>query len=546
MTATVRYLSPLVWSSVPATTGVRQAAPVVWTQNFPSAAIRQAVPVVWSQQAVLAYVRNIQAVQWIISPTPLQFRKAQALQWTQDVNILTFRKAQALQWTQDSLAMKMRALQAVLWVTLPTQGSVRQLNAYTLQQSSTQGAVRQINGYTLQLNRKPPITGGLAGLWPLIVADASIALVQSQLSVSAPFADSSQSGCNTGVTVAPLGALLNQYSGHANLYYNRRSFADAFLISGTQWLLGTITTATTIRALLSSINSAYAIALDPTDVNDGPVPAGTTQLTLTAATTSYVFQPGTTVLLMNTVALTTAISNVNLPGFAGAGGVGGPAGKTAVLMHFDGANNSTTFTDVVGNIATASGGAVISTSAPKIGSASASFPSGTAVVTIPSNANLKLTDNFTIEFWCKIAAGVNGDAIPLAKGANTTTGSWLDIAINTSNANPATLYIRSNGGTYVAQVVLSTVTLGVWFHMAITKNNGLWTLWVNGIAVPAATNVANANGWGNTDDPLTIGAAPSIFGVIAGPASWIDELRISKVVRYTANFTPPAAAFVLD
>jgi hypothetical protein len=554
MTATVRYLSPLVWSSVPATTGVRQAAPVVWTQNFPSAGIRQAVPVVWSQQAVMAFVRNIQAVQWITSPTPLQFRKAQALQWTQDVTLMTFRKAQALQWTQDITAIKTRALQAVLWITAPSQGVVRQVNGYTLQQASSSGAVRQVNGYTLQLNRKPPVTGGLAGLWPLIVADASIPLVQAQLSVSAPFADSSQSGCNTGITVAPLGALLNQYSGHTNLYYNRASIADAFTISGSQWLLGTITQATTIHALLSSINSAYAIALDSTDINDGPVAAGVTQLTLTGATGSYVFRPGSTVILQNVVALTVAVPNVNLPGFvnvrgnlvdpslqsvlpnvnlpgfANASGVG-PTSNTVLLMHFNGTDGQTTTTDEVGHVPTMSGGAVLTATQAKFGTTSLKVIASGAICSVPDAPELQFPagNDFTIEFWSFINAA-GGDTVFLSKGGRTFLEyftTFLQCALDGSQ--PGQNLINSVSG-------LSTA---VWQHIAMCRQGTTWRFFINGALVATATSTGT---WGVNSSAFSIGGVLGTSNINA----YIDELRISKVARYTAAFTPPTAPFGVD
>lgn len=525
MTATVRYVAPLLWQGTPQQTSVRAANPVVWSSNYPLASIRQAVPVVWSQQAVQAYVRGVAAVQWIITPIPATLRRVNALQWSQDLTTLTSRKAVALQWTQDPLVTTVRQVNAVTWGVLPTSGQLRQASAYTLQVSATSGQLRQAVAYTLQKQVKPQTTGGLTGLWPLIQADASITVNSTNLNVAAPVADTSVPNTNTYVTVSPKGALLNQYSGTYKLHYNRQDINVAFNGANNTWKLS-VPSNTTILALLSSINSAYAMALDPTDVVDGPVLAGATKLQLVIASTSYVYLPGTSVWLSNATALSSAIVNPNLPGFANASGQG-PSASTIALLHFDGVNGSTTFTDQAGLAWTANGGATISTAQAKFGTSSfANNGTANQSISTPDTTSLHLTGDFTVEFF--------------VRPTNTTTSQIL------TTKGPGGRLILSGGSIFAYDdtsgnaINGGSVTANAWNHVALVKKSGTTTLYLNGVVIGSNTTFGT---FGNNTGNLFIG---SYYDGTYPMFAAIDEYRISNIARYTAAFTPPIAPFTAD
>ena len=78
--------------------------------------------------------------------------------------------------------------------------------------------------------------------------------------------------------------------------------------------------------------------------------------------------------------------------------------NTMLLLHMDGANDGTTFTDSSSNThtVTASGGAHTDTGTKKIGTASAEFITTPAnKLTVTYNAMFSTTGNFTWEFWYK-------------------------------------------------------------------------------------------------------------------------------------------------
>ena len=78
-------------------------------------------------------------------------------------------------------------------------------------------------------------------------------------------------------------------------------------------------------------------------------------------------------------------------------------------------------------------------------------------------------------------------------------------------------------------------TLG-WHHVALVRNNGYLTAWLNGIAVDSFYNNSSL-----TDGQYNVGYAFGNYFVGS-----IDDLRITYSALYISNFTPPAAAYTAD
>ena len=75
-------------------------------------------------------------------------------------------------------------------------------------------------------------------------------------------------------------------------------------------------------------------------------------------------------------------------------------GYTVALLHMNGVDNSTTFTDESGKSWTANGDAQISTSQSKFGGASGLFD-GTGGLSISDSDDFYLPADFTIDFWLR-------------------------------------------------------------------------------------------------------------------------------------------------
>src|SRR5664280_436737 len=75
--------------------------------------------------------------------------------------------------------------------------------------------------------------------------------------------------------------------------------------------------------------------------------------------------------------------------------------NTKILLHMDGSNAGTTFTDESGKIWTAGGNGQLSTNSPKFGTASGLF-NGSSWITTPDSTDLTVgSGDFTIDFWVK-------------------------------------------------------------------------------------------------------------------------------------------------
>lgn len=135
------------------------------------------------------------------------------------------------------------------------------------------------------------------------------------------------------------------------------------------------------------------------------------------------------------------------------------------------------------------------------------------------------TGDFCIEGWFKDIQGFSARGLfYIAANAN------LDLIMNASNfLTVSSINLNSN-----------TVWPGGWVHVALTRQNGLFRLFQNGVLVGSVTPTAR-NFTGNFT--FRLGYANPL-----SPYYWygyIDDLRITKgAARYTANFTPPTGAIL--
>ena len=79
-----------------------------------------------------------------------------------------------------------------------------------------------------------------------------------------------------------------------------------------------------------------------------------------------------------------------------------------------------------------------------------------------------------------------------------------------------------------------------WYHLAVVRSQGLLHFYANGIELgTGSVNTSNIVG----DHPLYIGADKNANWGMNGK---LDEFRISKIARWTSNFTPPVTAYPSD
>jgi hypothetical protein len=198
-----------------------------------------------------------------------------------------------------------------------------------------------------------------------------------------------------------------------------------------------------------------------------------------------------------------------------------------LLLHMDGTNGSTTFTDSSSNslTVTANGNAQISTAQSKFGGASGLFDGNGDYLLVPADGTAIGTGDFTIEGWIRTIAG---------------NGYRCIVSLDPSSDNNS-LYVISNAIIWYDsgdRCQSTTFSNDVWYHVAVTRSSGTVRVFLDG-TVSGTTFSSTANIGNNTTRISTRGAATGEWF-----HGYIDDLRITKgVARYTANFTAPTAPF---
>lgn len=240
------------------------------------------------------------------------------------------------------------------------------------------------------------------------------------------------------------------------------------------------------------------------------------------------------------------IGRRNVPGVDGTSGVWSmreiadavragawPGGKdpyfssVVALLHMDGADGSTTFTDVKGHPFTANGNAQIDTAQRKFGGASGLFDGTGDSLTTPSSADWAYgTGDFTWELQLRLATTAGNQHI-IEHGGNNGTLSY-DVGLRYYNPTAGV-----GSPLYTTRPALIA---GVWHHVAVSRFGGTTRLFVDGVLKASGTDSHNY-----PTQALRFGDYSGGDFAFNGH---MDEVRITKgVARYTANFTPPQLPF---
>jgi hypothetical protein len=175
------------------------------------------------------------------------------------------------------------------------------------------------------------------------------------------------------------------------------------------------------------------------------------------------------------------------------------------------------------------GNAQISTSVVKYGTGSMYFDgTGDWLSTIVTpNLSFNLGD-FTIEMWVYTSNLSAYQTLIDARSSNTTIAYGLFID------NTGKPYLYDASGFSLSSLAISSNT---WTHLAFVRTASVFKIFVNGVSGFSGTNT-------NQQNPTGMFKIGRNFDGDASYLGYIDDLRITKgYARYTANFTPPIAAF---
>lgn len=230
-----------------------------------------------------------------------------------------------------------------------------------------------------------------------------------------------------------------------------------------------------------------------------------------------------------------------------ASGGGGPTdpnfSNVSLLLHFDGSDGSTLFTDnspSPKSPSSVNGEVQIDTAQSKFGGASCLFDgSGDWLQYAADSAFDFGSGDFTIEFWVRPAStGVQRAVLDYG----TTTASsdaqqCFTIFVQSTNNMYTRLTVGSGGVGFVGT---ETLTAGQFNHVAFVRDGSTLRQFVNG----AAAGTAAVSGVVNVPGGRVLKIGKYLDSSTVYYAGWIDDLRITKgVARYVSAFTPPTAQF---
>lgn len=223
-------------------------------------------------------------------------------------------------------------------------------------------------------------------------------------------------------------------------------------------------------------------------------------------------------------------------------GVPGNDAFTKILLHMDGSNGGTTFTDVnAGGSAHTwtPTNATTSTAAAKFGPSSMLGSAG--YITTPAHADFNIgTQDACVDFWLN-NNGIGSTGYGLC-GQINSGGTAISTSFTMARFGGAGLIaaniVNSGAGSQIS--LLSTTGVAgtsSWIHVALTKSGTTFRLFINGTQEDADT-LSSVN---SSSQPFTIGRTGDLGTAFS---AYIDEFRLSVgAARWTSNFTPPAAQY---
>ena len=210
----------------------------------------------------------------------------------------------------------------------------------------------------------------------------------------------------------------------------------------------------------------------------------------------------------------------------------------SLLLHCNGANGSTTFTDNSKNniTVTVNGNSQISTAQSKFGGASGLFDGSGDYLYVPVSSIQVLGNTWTIECWYQAISRSNTYPTIISVSDNSYAGTIV-LFDRHGSASTKFSFAVANAGAIVNGT--TNVSNGTWYHLALVSNNGVVTMYVNGVSEASQSSTTNS-----ANKQIYIGANFDYASYPTYLNGYIDELRITKgIARYTTNFTPQTSEF---
>ena len=304
-------------------------------------------------------------------------------------------------------------------------------------------------------------------------------------------------------------------------FYDGASYTSTVAIINNQWNhVAVVRTSNTLKIFVNGVEG-YSNTVTTSLSPSATVYIGGQNFATPAYTTGYI---SSLRVVKGTAVYTAAFTPPTAPLTA--------ITNTSLLLNF---TNAGIIDNAMLNDLETVGNAQISTAQSKFGGSSMLFDGTGDWLVSPNAASQQLdTGNFTIEGWLRLSA--TGVAYGIVSKGTSTTG-W---SVNVTSGNKLQFSYTATQLTGATSIAANT-----WYHFAVVRNGsaaGNLVIYLDGVADATSAGAVNDNF--NQTSVQYVGASRTGTDSLNG---YIDDLRITKgVARYTANFTPPAAAFPLS
>jgi len=221
--------------------------------------------------------------------------------------------------------------------------------------------------------------------------------------------------------------------------------------------------------------------------------------------------------------------------------------NTKLLLHFNGANNSTsTLETSTGKSISFAGNSKISTTESAFGYSSLYLDGTGDYLTTPDSTDWDLgTGDFTIDFWARFDDVTRSSTFIAQSQDNNNRWQISYIASPTNSILYVDLIVGGSGPLLVSKNW--SPSNNVWYHIAFTRSGNDFRFFVDGTQV--GTTTTSSASFSTFSSVLYIGTNWLSGSPLTPHKGYLDEVRFVKgVAKYTTNFTKPTKpySFLVD
>lgn len=218
--------------------------------------------------------------------------------------------------------------------------------------------------------------------------------------------------------------------------------------------------------------------------------------------------------------------------------------NTVLLVHMDGADTSTTFTDSSSSAhtITANGDAQVDTGgtaiSPKYGAGHGYFDGNGDYLSIPDSSDWNFSNgSFCIEAWVNPKSLT--DETIICQRDSASTQAW-----SLSIRNSTTIrFSYSTNGTTITNIdfTVPTIVTGSWQHVCVERANSTVFVKLDGVLSTTIYEIGNDS----LADPISQVWVGNLYlnDYFYG---YMDEVRVSDIIRYLPNFSTPSSEYSTD